>query len=705
MGYDNYLQTNTGGGLISFVGSWTTDRAGGFSPTAGTGKDFADFLLGYGQGQGSAFGNQTNGSLVISGPISGKQTYRAVYFGDNWHATSKLTLNLGVRYELQGPWSERFDKMTYFNPGVANSTVTGCSGVAGSPCPGDLFLVKTGVNHGRNNLPLDKKQFLPRLGFAYALDQKTVIRGGYGIFFIPNYVSFGTNPYVDPVSSATSNFFASNDGGNTPASSLSCVFVPGTFNCAPGTGPFFPGPVLIPVAGRNPQCLSGASLAPCPVSQYILNQSNFSATGYTVQKYGYVQQWNFGIQRELPAGFFVDVAYAGSHGVHLPSFNPNINQIPDRFIPQAASQYDESCLTSSPPAACFPNGVTTPDPNHAVAIDQLVCPNPGACPAYPFSQPLPGALSPSTATSAGGLRVGQLDRPFPQYAGLNLNGQGCCGSTYNSLQATVTRRFVGGGTMLVAYTNAKLLSTTDTLTSWLEGGVTGGVGAIQDWNNLKKERSLSSQDVSQRLVISYVLDLPFGHGKKFLGGASGATGKLVSGWGVDGITTFQRGFPVKISYGAGTALSGSGFLGQSTLRPDVVSGCDKNVSGSPVSRLGGWFNTACFQQPGLNTPGLNGVSIPGIANGWAFGNEPRVDPTLRQQGINNFDFAVFKKTTIGERANIEFRTEFFNIFNHPQFGPPNGTCCTANNANFGVVTNTIGNAQSRLIQFGLKFAF
>src|SRR5205809_4848773 len=324
MGYDNYLQTNTGGGLISFVGSWTTDRPGSASPTPGTGKDFADFLLGYGQGQGSAFGNQTNGSLVISGPISGKQTYRAVYFGDNWHATSKLTLNLGVRYELQGPWSERFDKMTYFNPGVANSTVTGCSGVAGSPCPGDLFLVKTGVNHGRNNLPLDKKQFLPRLGFAYALDQKTVIRGGYGIFFIPNYVSFGTNPYVDPVSSATSNFFASNDGGNTPASSLSCVFVPGTFNCAPGTGPFFPGPVLIPVAGRNPQCLSGASLAPCPVSQYILNQSNFSATGYTVQKYGYVQQWNFGIQRELPAGIFVDVAYAGTHGVHLHASNTNI---------------------------------------------------------------------------------------------------------------------------------------------------------------------------------------------------------------------------------------------------------------------------------------------------------------------------------------------------------------------------------------------
>ena len=134
---------------------------------------------------------------------------------------------------------------------------------------------------------------------------------------------------------------------------------------------------------------------------------------------------------------------------------------------------------------------------------------------YPFSQDLPGALGPT------GLIQGQLDRPFPQYAGVNLNGQGCCGSTYNALQATVTKRFQGGGTLLAAYTNAKLMSNTDTLTSWLEGGTTGGTGAIQDWNNLGAERSLSSQDVSQRLVISYVLDLPFGHGKKFASGMSG----------------------------------------------------------------------------------------------------------------------------------------------------------------------------------------
>jgi hypothetical protein len=643
--FDNYLQTNNGGGIVSFNGSWTQSLARNATGATG-GLDFADYLLGFGLGAGAAFGNQTTGNLVISQPVAGKQTYRALYFADNWHVTNKLTLNLGLRYELQGPWSERYDRLTYFNPNAVNASVTGCSGTPGSQCNGDLFLVKTGVNDTRNSLPLHKKNFAPRVGFAYAPNPKTVVRGGYGIFFIPNFVSFNTNPYIDPVNSGTSTFFASNNQGLFPSSTLNtsncALTAPGAanFSCS-GAGPF--GPALVIPPGRNPQP---------NISEYALQQSPLGATGYTVQKSGYVQQWNLDIQRELPGGFFADVAYAGSHGLHLPQTNqPIINQIPDSFITQAQQQF-----TAGQP----------------VTIAQPV-------PIYPFNVALPGNLGP------GHLIQGQLDRPFPQWSAVQLNGLSCCFSSYNALQATVQKRFSSGGTLLVAYTNAKLISNTDTLTSWLEGGQTGGVGVPQDWNNLANERSLSSQNVRQSLVISYVLDLPFGKGRRFFSGVSGFSGKLISGWGIDGTTYFQTGFPLKFNTSTGTPLSALG-LGIGTLRPDVVLGCNQSVPGSREMRIAEWFNTSCYAPPPA----------------YGFGNESRVDPHLRQDGVNNWNWAAFKRTSFGpsERMYLEVRGEFFNLFNRPQFGPPN-TSLGSNT--FGVVSSTVGNP--RLVQFGMKFAF
>jgi hypothetical protein len=394
-------------------------------------------------------------------------------------------------------------------------------------------------------------------------------------------------------------------------------------------------------------------LAPAPanVSSFaIFNGSPTFAPYYGISgnsnpKWGYVQQWNVDLQRQLPAGFFADVAYAGSHGVHLEQYSTNVDQLPDKDWSQAAA------LTTA-----VPNPMSTANS--------------------------PNNINP--ALNAPTIAAGQLERPYPEYQGLSLAGYGCCGSTYNSLQATVTRRFQGGGTLLVAYTNAKLLSNTDTLTSWLEGP-TGGVPGVQDWDNLKGERSLSAQDVSQRLVISYVLDLPFGRGKPYANSFNGVADGAISGWGIDGITTFQRGFPLKISYSGSTPLEAAG-LGVSNIRPDVVPGCDKDAGGG---KLTNWFNTACFAKP----------------PDWGPGTEARVDPTLRGPGINNFDFAIFKRTKITERTGLEFRTEFFNLFNHPYFSMP-ATGFGA--AGFGVITSTIqGGVASpeRLIQFALILRF
>jgi hypothetical protein len=280
--------------------------------------------------------------------------------------------------------------------------------------------------------------------------------------------------------------------------------------------------------------------------------------------------------------------------------------------------------------------------------------------------------------------AGQLLRPYPQYGGVSLAGDGCCASDYSSLQISVTKRFTGGGSLLAAYTNEKLLTNADTLTTWLESGV----GEVQDWNNLKGEWSLSSQDVSQRLVLSYIYDLPFGHGQKFLTDAGSIAGRAISGWGVQGITTFQKGFPLPISYGGSTALS-QASLGIGTLRPNVVPGCSKGAAHVAASGGIAWFSPACFTAP----------------SNFGFGNESRVDPTLRGQGINNWDLAIKKTTNFGpgERFGLEFRTEFFNTFNRVQFGPPTTACCQANSPTFGITSSQLNNP--RLIQFALKFLF
>jgi hypothetical protein len=464
------------------------------------------------------------------------------------------------------------------------------------------------------------------------------VRSGYGIFWVPNYVSFALNPLNDMVNAASTTFTGTLDGTH-PINTIALPF-PDGISAPPGRGLGTEG------------------------TQRYLTQVVQSITEADRKNHpeAYVQQWNLNVERELTEGIVLSAAYVGSKGTHLAQYSQQINQISDALLAQAAAQVNP----------------LQADPRQNVSILQSV-PNPF------FINGKALALTASTTTA------GQLLRPYPQYPSVQLAGQGSYSSIYHSLQLTVQKRFPGAGSLLVAYTNAKLISDTDTLTSWLETGV----GPIQDYYNPRGERSLSAQDVPQRLVISYVLDLPFGRGRKFLPAVMGANDKLISGWGVDGVTTFQRGFPLIFSNGQanGTTLFGGGS------RPNFVPGCHASVAGPASSRLGNsndpsaprWFNTNCFTVPADFT----------------FGDEPRVDPSLRSQGINNFDFALFKKAMFGRDGNLglEFRTEFFNLFNRTQFAPPSTTCCASNNKNFGVVTSTAAGTNPRLVQFAVKFLF
>jgi hypothetical protein len=612
-GYDNYAQTNVASGAFDFCAA---------GQPCFTGFPFADFLLGYADNF-SNFENHFFAQAVVPAFTAGKQTYRGFYFNDVWHVKDRLTVSLGLRYELQGPWSERFNRLSNFVPDAPSYLNQYLP--QGSPTvKGDVYLTPSGTG---TNLPLEKDNFAPRIGAAYSLTPTTIVRSGYGVFWVPNDVSFALNPINDMINASATTYTGTVDGTH-PYNSISLPF-PDGISAPPGRS----------LGTRG--------------TQQFLTQVVQAITEVDRAHHpsSYVQQWNLSIEKQIPSGFLLSAAYAGSKGTHLQQYSQQVDQISNALLTQAAAQFAAGGRSAVTLLKSVPN------------------------PFFVGGQAL--ALAAPTTT------VGQLSRPYPQYTSVELAGQGSFASTYHSLQITARRRFAGAGSLLVAYTNSKLISNTDTLTSWLETGV----GSLQDNNNLRAERSLSSQDVPQRLVISYVLDLPFGQGKKYLSNVNGTLNNIVGGWGIDGVTTFQRGFPLIFRNGQANdaTLFGAGS------RPNLLPGCHKSSAASGRARLNGWFNTGCFAAPADFT----------------FGNEPRVDSTLRSDGVDNFDVAAFKNLLLDRegRASVEFRVEFFNLFNRTQFAPPNTTCCSTNNANFGVVTSTAPGTNPRLIQFALKFLF
>ena len=613
-GYDNYSQTNVASGAFDFCAA---------GQPCFTGFPFADFLLGYADNF-SNFENHFFAQAVVPDFTAGKQTYRAFYFNDVWHLMDRLTVSMGLRYELQGPWSERFNRLSNFVPG-ADSYLNQYL-PAGSPIvKGDVYLVPPGT---RNNLPLQKDNFAPRIGIAYGLTRKTILRSGYGIFWVPNDVSFALNPINDMINASSTTYTGTVDGTH-PYNSITLPF-PNGISAPPGR-----------------------SLGTQGTQQFLTQVVQaITEVDRTRDPGGYIQQWNLSIERQISGGILLSAAYVGSKGTHLEQYSQQVNQISDALLSQAAAQFAAGGRSAVTLLQSAPN-------------------------------PFVGNGGEVLALGAPTTTKGQLLRPYPQYTSVELAGQGSFSSTYDSLQVTARRRFPGAGSLLVAYTNSKLISNTDTLTSWLETGV----GAIQDNNNLLAERSLSSQDVPQRMVISYVLDLPFGQGRKYLSNLDGRLNSIVGGWGIDGVTTFQRGFPLVFRNGQANdaTLFGAGS------RPNVLSECDKSAAPGGLARLNDWFNTTCFAAPADFT----------------FGNEERVDSTLRADGVNNFDVAAFKDLPLDRegRTSMEFRVEFFNLLNRPQFAPPNTTCCSTNNANFGVVTSSASGTNPRLVQFALKFLF
>ncbi len=592
------------------------------------------------------------GTQVAPGIVGGSRAYFTSYgffVDDTFQATRKITVTAGLRWDQPSVFSEASNNDTVFLPKQASPLGSFLNPVTGQTqqLMGNVALVDSPAWRSQREDNLHWKLVSPRLGLAYRLTDKTVLRGAYGISYPPSTLS-QDGPNLSPVNLAPTSSSASS---NPPAT----VANP------------FP-------TGLNQPLRRNAT----PGDFY--GQAIF-AMHVPGDHAAYVQQWNAAVERQIGKDASLTVAYAGSRGTHLllqgwaTVSNINLNQLPDQYFSLGPSDVSGS------------GGLMEQIPNPFSAS----CTK--GCSATPIT-------TPGSPLSAPTVARGQLLLPFPQYRRVLFLDPHEGTSNYRSLQTYFMKQFGSKGILSVAYTWSHLMSNTDSSSAFLDEGFIFG-GSTQDNNHLNHEYSVSSYDIPQNLAVGYGVDLPFGRNKRFMNDAHGVVNGVVGGWRVNGITTIRSGVPTSAHQLFPTsALSflggGQGYFGNQGLwmRPDLVSGCNLKPSGSRESRAAtGWFNPTCFSA-------VNEGGIFNPTGAVRFGNEPRNVDAVRMDHMNNWDFSIAKRNDITERVYVQFTAEFFNAFNHVRFGAPNEQ---VGDPTFGVVTSQVN--PPRAIQFGLRVGF
>ena len=627
---NNYYQSNDPAGLYQFNAKTTAANPNNValgtigSDASGGGNGVASFLLGYGD----------SGSVTEPAKTADQNLYTAIYAGDTWNMTRKLTLNLGARVDLQGDWTERFNRIVALNTTEASPLLAMSSAVqtAFPNLKGGYDLVNSDRHKSRSAFP-SWNHVSPRVGISYQVDQNTVIRTGYGMFYLPVDVRWDDAPHNLFINSFNTPWLTYLSDGVTPRFPISNPFPSSVGGITP---PF----------GRN---------------QALIDvQGNGNAAARTNEQAPYVQQYNLDIQRQFHGDFLLDIAYAGSKGTHLPMHGQDLDQLPTADLPQNLLDVDKLI------------GV---DPN--TGVQTLV--------ANPFAGNCTGCTGPVMSGGMGTnatVKPAQLLLPYPQFDDFQMAEPDNRGSSYNSMQLKLQKRFAAGAQLLATYTISKLIDNTNSEINWLEAAAPGWGDA--NANNLRGERSLDGFDVPQRLVIGSILDLPVGKGKAIGGGMNTMADKVVGGWGVNTIITFQSGYPIVIG-GCPGALSNSGIPNAGCARP-TRTGFSHLMGGSKNQKLNQWYDTSVFTA--------------GAADYYGYGTDSRTEPNIRDDGQKNFDFAAFKNTKFGPdgRYGFEFRGEFFNLFNRTQFDPPAGFGGTA-----GLVSGQYN--LPRVVQFAGRITF
>jgi len=379
---------------------------------------------------------------------------------------------------------------------------------------------------------------------------------------------------------------------------------------------------------------------PVSIPSYDPSQNN-GGSGSWINQSGnrpaLMQSWTFNIQRELPFNILLDASYVGSKSNGLWTGLEDINQVDSRYLSLGNTLNAD---INSPAAVAA--GITKPYASFQGSVAQAL-------------------------------------RAFPQYTTIWDMFQPTGYDLYNSLQIRLQKRYSNGLSFLVAYTLSKNIGYggSDTFGDIFGGGGNKGI----DTFNRKLERSLENIDQTHVFVFSWTYELPFGKGKKFGSSWSPAVNHILGGWQINSIERYQSATPLAISGGPALPLFG-GNNRPNWVSSDVRSSVDMGSFDPAKDR---YLNVDAFSQPAPYT----------------IGNVPRIMPNVRGPAFYNEDFSVFKKIYIRESKYLEFRTEFFNLFNRVVFGGPSTNVNTP--SDFGTISSQANTP--RVVQFALKFIF
>ena len=653
--------------------------SGGPNDTGAT-DPYANYLLGlpfsYSQGSG-------NKELVRSTSVY-------VYAQDSWKIKSNVTLNYGLRWEMNTPLTDIGQKVQRFNPGQ-NSTIYPCqlSSVSNLFGPGNTCdnqgVTPTGlVVPGDRGVPgglfnTYTKAFAPRLGLNWSPGWKDGLLGALTGGPNKTTVSMGWGLFYNPIEQLVLEQFVA----EPPFGISNSV-----------SNPLFSTPFVSQEGTTKPNVSNGFLTPPRgqPVDWSLYRPILLFGQFPTNLRTQYSAQYNFTIKRELPGNILLQVGYVGSQGHRLLAiFDQNAGNAQTcldlNLIPGMSCGPGGEDTQYMIPAGAIPAGVTLHLPYGSVPT--VTGPNPTAINLVglrPFSSPNCQPTVPNPLIS------GCPADGTPIFGSI-FNEDTAAHSNYNSLQALFEKRFSHGLQFQASYTFSKSL---DNASSFEE---------ILNPTNFNATYGPSLYDARHRFVFNYVWELPV---RKM----DGFAGKVLDGWQVSGIFTYQTGFPVLINNCNDTELEGSiqGF--ECPGKPNFVAPFKTTNPRSTVCAFGtgplaGAGAPACQPVSGFgfdpnlfdstntasSAPGPNPVQL------GTFGNVPRT--VCCNSPINNWDMGVFKGFPVGEKLRLEFRTEIYNVFNHAQFYSIDG--------NSGNAGTTFGQPQKvrdpRLLQFALKIIF